>query len=293
MLLNFQAEADGVDPDQVIGRLLEAVSPSVGTLPRRRRGHRRSRAGRAPGRRGTAHRPASQSVPRVQRGVQPASSVPRRATISSTSTGSCSARTDRLYSRQFRETTNMAVMLALDASASMSFPEHGVPSGATRDGRGRAGAPRQHAGRRRRIDDDARRGADATCRRAAGVRTCAACWRSSARLRAGGNVAAGPSDRARGRAALAARRHPGDLGFLRRRGGRRAASCGERRGAGTTSACCRSCRPRKWRSPITEMSKCSISNPTAAGSWTATSVAIGLSRGDGRVSRALPPRGAS
>lgn len=35
-------------------------------------------------------------------------------------------RTDRLYSRQFRETTNMAVMLAVDASASMSFPEHGV-----------------------------------------------------------------------------------------------------------------------------------------------------------------------
>ena len=26
VLVNFQAEADGVDPDQVIGRLLEAVS---------------------------------------------------------------------------------------------------------------------------------------------------------------------------------------------------------------------------------------------------------------------------
>lgn len=32
------------------------------------------------------------------------------------------ARTDRLYTRQFRETTNMAVMLAVDASASMGFP---------------------------------------------------------------------------------------------------------------------------------------------------------------------------
>jgi uncharacterized protein (DUF58 family) len=32
------------------------------------------------------------------------------------------ARTDRLYSRQFRETTNMAVMLVVDASASMAFP---------------------------------------------------------------------------------------------------------------------------------------------------------------------------
>jgi MoxR-like ATPase len=28
ILLNFQAEADGVDPDQVVGRLLEAVSPT-------------------------------------------------------------------------------------------------------------------------------------------------------------------------------------------------------------------------------------------------------------------------
>jgi uncharacterized protein (DUF58 family) len=33
------------------------------------------------------------------------------------------ARTDRLYSRQFRETTSMSVMLVLDASASMAFPE--------------------------------------------------------------------------------------------------------------------------------------------------------------------------
>lgn len=32
------------------------------------------------------------------------------------------ARTDRLYSKQFRETTNMAVMIVLDASASMAFP---------------------------------------------------------------------------------------------------------------------------------------------------------------------------
>jgi len=33
------------------------------------------------------------------------------------------ARTDRLYSRQFRETTSMSVMLVIDASASMAFPE--------------------------------------------------------------------------------------------------------------------------------------------------------------------------
>ena len=36
------------------------------------------------------------------------------------------ARTDRLYTRQFRETTNVPVMLVLDSSASMAFPETGV-----------------------------------------------------------------------------------------------------------------------------------------------------------------------
>ena len=33
------------------------------------------------------------------------------------------ARTDRLYTRQFRETTNLAAALVVDASASMAFPE--------------------------------------------------------------------------------------------------------------------------------------------------------------------------
>ena len=36
------------------------------------------------------------------------------------------ARTDRLYSRQFRETTNMSVMIVLDTSRSMEFPPSGV-----------------------------------------------------------------------------------------------------------------------------------------------------------------------
>jgi uncharacterized protein (DUF58 family) len=36
------------------------------------------------------------------------------------------ARTDRLYSRQFRETTSMSVMLVIDTSASMAYPEKGV-----------------------------------------------------------------------------------------------------------------------------------------------------------------------
>ena len=36
------------------------------------------------------------------------------------------ARTDRLYSKQFRETTSMSAMIVLDASASMAFPEQGM-----------------------------------------------------------------------------------------------------------------------------------------------------------------------
>jgi uncharacterized protein (DUF58 family) len=36
------------------------------------------------------------------------------------------ARTDRLYTRQFRETTSMSAMLVLDGSASMAFPEEGM-----------------------------------------------------------------------------------------------------------------------------------------------------------------------
>src|SRR5438045_8850568 len=32
------------------------------------------------------------------------------------------ARTDRVYTKQFRETTNMAATIVLDTSASMSFP---------------------------------------------------------------------------------------------------------------------------------------------------------------------------
>lgn len=36
------------------------------------------------------------------------------------------ARTDRLYSRQFRETTNLSTALVLDASGSMAFPDSGI-----------------------------------------------------------------------------------------------------------------------------------------------------------------------
>src|SRR3954466_10491196 len=36
------------------------------------------------------------------------------------------ARSDRLYTRQFRETTNLSVMLPLDTSGSMQYPPAGV-----------------------------------------------------------------------------------------------------------------------------------------------------------------------
>src|SRR4051812_14581940 len=36
------------------------------------------------------------------------------------------ARSDRLYTRQFRETTNLSVLIVLDSSASMDYPADGV-----------------------------------------------------------------------------------------------------------------------------------------------------------------------
>ncbi|MCA0376782.1 MAG: DUF58 domain-containing protein [Gemmatimonadetes bacterium] len=44
------------------------------------------------------------------------------------------ARTNRLYTRQFRETTNVAVMLVLDTSASMAFPAEDVATMRRGDG---------------------------------------------------------------------------------------------------------------------------------------------------------------
>ena len=42
------------------------------------------------------------------------------------------ARTDRLYTRQFRETTNLSAMLVLDASASMAYPSSGGAAGVSK-----------------------------------------------------------------------------------------------------------------------------------------------------------------
>ena len=41
-------------------------------------------------------------------------------------------RTDRLYTRQFRETTNLSALFVLDVSRSMDFPRRAVPSGASK-----------------------------------------------------------------------------------------------------------------------------------------------------------------
>src|SRR5665213_2156906 len=41
------------------------------------------------------------------------------------------ARTDRLYTKQYRETTNMAAEIVVDTSASMAFPAGGDAGGGT------------------------------------------------------------------------------------------------------------------------------------------------------------------
>lgn len=50
------------------------------------------------------------------------------------------ARTDRLYTKQFRETTNMAAEIVIDTSASMAFPTDGDSSRASAASRGQPGA---------------------------------------------------------------------------------------------------------------------------------------------------------
>src|SRR4051794_15578424 len=43
------------------------------------------------------------------------------------------ARTDRLYTRQFKETTNLSAMLIIDASASMAYPSAGGSGGQAKE----------------------------------------------------------------------------------------------------------------------------------------------------------------
>ena len=94
------------------------------------------------------------------------------------------ARTDRLYTRQFRETTNLAAMFVIDVSRSMDFP--------TRDQGGRdQGSGGSKFALARTIaailgtlvlDQGDAAGvlavasARTSCRREAGIITCACCW---------------------------------------------------------------------------------------------------------------------
>ena len=106
------------------------------------------------------------------------------------------ARTDRLYTKQFRETTNMAAMIVVDTSASMAFAGMagaGLAASASarvevslrRHRRGRARAPDCGPGRRRR----AAGAASVSSRRGPGGTTCAACWRRYRRSSAQGTWA--------------------------------------------------------------------------------------------------------
>ena len=102
------------------------------------------------------------------------------------------ARTDRIYSRQFRETTNLSALFVIDVSRSMDFPA---------GNRRRDREPRKFALARRWRRSSARwcsikatppacsrsTNARTSCRREAGIITCASSWRSSRRLRPRGS----------------------------------------------------------------------------------------------------------
>ena len=90
------------------------------------------------------------------------------------------ARSDRLYTRQFRETTNLSVLLALDTSASMDYPEHRDQQVPIRPDRCCGiGVSRRGAGACRRPHDHGQAASFRTCRRAAGGCTCGRCWHGS------------------------------------------------------------------------------------------------------------------
>ena len=166
---------------------------------------------RATRRRRPAHRRSSQPVSRIQRPSSASIGRIAPATISSISTGSLYARSDRLYTRQFRETTNLSVMLALDTSASMAISA-GTASAKFRYAadssprRSRISPPKQgHAvglmtmrGRQARV----------RCRRAAAGHICARCSPASIDSTPGGTWdPARVISRARAAAPAARRRH--------------------------------------------------------------------------------------
>ena len=138
------------------------------------------------------------------------------------------ARTDRLYSKQFRETTNMAVMIVLDTSASMAFPASGLSKFRYASvvaaslaylivNQGDAvGLMTMESGKLAYVPAQRRPTAPADAHRAA---------RAAA---AGRNLGAAAGDRARRRIAEASRRRDRDVRLLRR--GRRDAARAATRG---------------------------------------------------------------
>ena len=102
------------------------------------------------------------------------------------------ARTDRIYTRQFRETTNLSALFVVDVSRSMDFPP-GTGSGSGNRSRSSSWRDRSRRFSARSCSIKAMRpacspstSARTSCRRAAAIIICACSWRSSRRSAPGG-----------------------------------------------------------------------------------------------------------
>ena len=220
-------------PDQVVQQLLDAVAGVVDVASRRARPGRRRRDRRPRARRAPA---SSKACGRARIAVRFTATAPSSASIAPYRPGDdlkyldwkLLARTDRLYTRQFRETTNMSAMLALDTSASMAFPDEGVSK--FRYGVIVAAALAYLDRRRRatrRADDDRPATRSRYLPAKSGRPHLRTILARMAQADAGGRVARRARDFARGGTAAAPRPDVRALGFLRRR---RAASGARWRG---------------------------------------------------------------
>ncbi len=131
------------------------------------------------------------------------------------------ARTDRLYTKQYRETTNLPAQVAVDASASMAYQGSGPVSklAYARLLAAALVAPRLGAGGRRRPRDVRRRACGTTFRRGPGACTCgASSSRSDASWRRQAATSCGARLRRADRSAEAPRAPRPGVGSVRRRG---------------------------------------------------------------------------
>ena len=194
ILVNFQAEADGIDAEQVVSRLLDAVPRDGNVMSRPHvvtsselqslRDLELVTKATVEGLRQGLHRSpfhgysAEFSQYRHYRPGDDLKYVDWKAF----------ARTDRIYTRQFRETTNLSALFVVDVSRSMDFPTGNgsrEPGTGDRSSSWRERWPRSSARSCSiramrpacwRVDD-----ARISCRRAAAIITCACSWRSSRR----------------------------------------------------------------------------------------------------------------